>query len=129
MSLPHYHQFKAYCESKNVQLLPDDVAYLDVKLKRHSLEETREILKHYVDEWVAGVNSEGLSQKKQNTGRVKANAWLQARLNIAEIPSPGPPDTTSFEAPPSKQPLSKRAANARTELLNMVNTWRHKAAE
>lgn len=123
MSLPHYRDFKAYCNSKGVHLLTDDIAHIDVSLKKYTTQETREILKNYVAEWIHGINHEGLVQKKQTAGRNRANQWLANHLAIpANFANPAKVDKNKTKSDKVEQ-MSLKAKAARDELLEMVKNW------
>lgn len=58
-------------------LLPEDTHFINGTLAYRPTTSTHQLLNHYLQEWMWAAASEPLEQKKENTGRKAANAWLR----------------------------------------------------
>lgn len=116
MPLSNYHRFKAYAESLGIQLLKDDLRFIDTQLLRYSENESRAILRDYINEWLHGKGEEDNPTLNQNSGRFRANKWLLTRVS-----SDRPAETPKNKKPVQKErKLSTEAEKARLECLEKV---------
>ena len=76
-----YTTFQDYCKKSGIQLLKDDLKYIERVLCNIDKGEQKRVLKHFTDEWLLGIQLEENSTLKQNTGRRRANLWLLEKVN------------------------------------------------
>lgn len=71
------NKFLKYCESKGLELLPDDISFLKLKTKYMRESKIRPVLSKYVIIWIDEMAKERIEHRKQNVGRFAANSWLR----------------------------------------------------
>lgn len=71
--------FKNYCKAKNIQLLRDDLRFIERVLTKTTVNEHRFILKEFADIWLHELEK---SSQNQNLARRIANKWLLERCNV-----------------------------------------------
>ena len=74
-----YKRLKAHCEGMGINLLRDDVAFIERMLVHCEPTARQTCLKTYFQIWLDGMEEEGL-HNRQNTGRHMANTWLRTRF-------------------------------------------------
>jgi len=68
--------FKNYCSNNSINILHDDLVFINEKLNKFHRDDYKQILIEYVDEWKRGMDSIENPSLKQSTGRFNANQWL-----------------------------------------------------
>ena len=76
--------FVAHCQTKGIELMRDDIAYIDRMLNKLPRNDFKSVLTHYRDEWVIGKGEAKNAQGAQGFGRRRANLWLLAYCNEVE---------------------------------------------
>jgi hypothetical protein len=76
--------FVTHCQSKGIELMRDDIAYIDRMLNKLPKNDFKAVLTLYVDEWVLGKGQNKNAQGAQGNGRRRANLWLLAYCNEVE---------------------------------------------
>lgn len=78
----HWNRFKDYCYRNNIQLLKDDIKFLERELIKINPNEHRTILKEYSDLWLHTLKKGEKSSQNQNLARKTANNWLYQEVNV-----------------------------------------------
>ena len=73
--------FTDYAAKKGIQLLKDDMAWLRGQIDGLPKAEIQELLREYVDVWLASMALCENDVRKQNEGRAAANKFLRERLH------------------------------------------------
>jgi hypothetical protein len=68
-----HHDFRNYCELKGLQILRDDMRFIERRLTEIHPDSHRRVMREYVRIWIQAL-SEG---QGQGQGRVKANQYLR----------------------------------------------------
>jgi hypothetical protein len=68
--------FRLYCHEHDVNLLPDDMRYLESILKKISPIDRRQIAMNYYSTWIKGITDSPYPSIAQNNGRRRANEYL-----------------------------------------------------
>lgn len=76
-----WNLFKDYCLKNNIQLLRDDIKFLEKELVKINDNEHRGILKEYTDLWLHSLEGNAKSSQNQNLARKTANKWLLEEVN------------------------------------------------
>ena len=76
-----WSMFKDYCLHNNIQLLRDDVKFIERELQKIAPNEHRAILKEYTDLWLSILSENDNAAQAQNLARKTANRWLFEEVN------------------------------------------------
>lgn len=68
--------FKPYCEKQGIELLKDDLKFIEKSLGRIIPSNRKRLMVVYVEKWIEGMLSCKSQTVAQNTGRKRANLWL-----------------------------------------------------
>lgn len=68
--------FTDYAASKGLQLLKDDINYIQRQLKHIPKAERKQVMLTYIRLWKEAMAQEGNVRTNQNKGRYAANHWL-----------------------------------------------------
>lgn len=79
-----WNLFKDYCSKNNIQLLKDDLKFIERELQKIPLNEHRAILRVYTDKWLHEVKKNEKSYQNQNFARKQANKWLFEYCNSGD---------------------------------------------
>lgn len=69
--------FRTFCESQGIQLLPDDLRFIRKSLQDMPKNLKRMAMEGYVRNFKAGIDLEKSAFRKQNSGRFMANTFLR----------------------------------------------------
>lgn len=67
-----HHEFRLYCDRKNIKLLRDDMRFIERRLMAIHSDEHRRIMREYVRIWIRELEL----NDNQNAARRKANEYL-----------------------------------------------------
>ena len=70
------YNFKDYCEANGLQLLPEDMRYLDKMLRKISVCDRRDVAHKYYNVWVRNMALAPTRGMAMNYGRRRANEYL-----------------------------------------------------
>lgn len=71
-----YSRFIPYCKRNDIDLMRDDIKFLEKQLMKIAPDLHRHVLKRYSEEWLRDYQKQEKSSQKQNLGRKSANLWL-----------------------------------------------------
>ncbi len=71
------YNFKIYCQTTGVNLLPDDQRYMEKMLHKIPEHRRRQIAKNYHDEWLRALSDAPYPGMAQNYARNRANTYLR----------------------------------------------------
>ena len=71
------YNFKAYCLTTGVNLLPDDRRFMEKMLYKIPEDRRRQIAKNYHDEWLKALENAPNATMAQNYARNRANNYLR----------------------------------------------------
>lgn len=74
-------RFKEHCIKNNIQLLRDDVRFIEERLRAIDYNLHKDVLNCYYKKWWQGIREEENALRKQNLGRLTANKWLNEYRN------------------------------------------------
>lgn len=74
---PLIPQFVKFCKKANIDLMDEDVAYINRWISYVPPGEVKGVLSAYLLEWRKGMSDELEPLKKQGSGRRRANIFLQ----------------------------------------------------
>ncbi len=66
-------QFRAFCARSGIELLRDDVVFIDTRLNHIAKNDFKPVLTRYTEEWLQGLQK---VPKTQGAARRRANLWL-----------------------------------------------------
>jgi len=72
-----YTTFKTYCATRGINLLRDDLLFIEKRLARIPQEAHKRIAKQFVEKWLEGIGSNENALNSVNLGRRIANIWLR----------------------------------------------------
>lgn len=75
-NLGRLSSFKKKCENSDIEILHDDLVFINKKLDNFSRSDFKSILEGYLNQWSIGMSSSGSAIKSQGEGRKRANLWL-----------------------------------------------------
>lgn len=67
-----YHEFRMYCDRKNLKVLRDDMRFIERKLMSIPVDDHRRVMREYVRIWIRELEL----TDNQNLARKKANEYL-----------------------------------------------------
>ncbi len=73
--------FKDYCTKRGIELLRDDLKFIEKKLYLIHSDLHKSIMGDFVEKWCEGMGYTEIDSQKQNLGRNKANLWLLFHIN------------------------------------------------
>lgn len=79
--------FKDYCLHNNIQLLRDDIKFIERELQKIAPNEHRQVLKEYTDLWLSTLKENENEPPGQNLARKTANRWLYEEVNRKKAPN------------------------------------------
>jgi NAD+--asparagine ADP-ribosyltransferase len=82
-----WSMFKDYCLHNNIQLLRDDIKFIERELQKIPPNEHRELLKEYTDVWLEILKENDNAPLGQNLARKTANKWLFQEVNRRQAPN------------------------------------------
>lgn len=74
--------FKPYCLRHGIQLLRDDILFLEHALNKVPSERHKGLLRRYCQEWLYTLKENDKSCSAQNMGRRAANIWLREYVGL-----------------------------------------------
>lgn len=66
-------KFRPYCESRGIEILPDDIRFIEKCLPKIHQDDRRNVLKRYCDIWAFEIKE----AQNANLGRLQANTYLR----------------------------------------------------
>jgi len=73
--------FKAYCERQKIELLRDDLLFIDTMLNSVDRIDFKTVLTRYLEKWHEGTYQGSNSLQGQNLSRRNANSWLMGYVD------------------------------------------------
>jgi hypothetical protein len=71
--------FREYCLNRGVELLRDDIYFINTQIAKLDQSSRRAVLSKYCEIWITSMNLCDNENGKQNTGRRSANIFLRSK--------------------------------------------------
>lgn len=69
--------FREYCLNRGVELLRDDIRFINTQIANLEQSARRAVLSKYCEVWLSAMNSCDTDLRRMNIGRKAANSWLR----------------------------------------------------
>ena len=70
------NSFRSHCLKMGVEILEDDLRFIDHRLGKHLKTDFKAILETYLQKWINGMGQDNENLSRQSQGRRNANLWL-----------------------------------------------------